>query len=774
VSATPSLALVESPRPDSWQAALEAALRAEFLVSPLILPAGSPLAPPECGVQGCPRSGETAPWGRFDTRLCGAHHQKWVKDGKPACDDWLAGQLPPRILRPIEGCSVAACARSVECAGLCGAHRSQWVQAGRPALDRFALSARPVASEEAGCRVAGCEFPCVPGGRAGLCDAHSKRFHTWRGNRAHLAEAERSIERYIAYLDVCGTHATLACLALPSAPVVALELRFVLQCRHDEGGGFIHCFRWGETVRRLNELGVRSLLDDDWHLRPGTSDATRVPAWMFYVNYARKVLLAFRGRWGLDDPWARDVWHIPGLPVDDQAMGRLRNLDWRPIRPVWLRELSKRWARHRLRAGTSTSHVNGVRLAVVRLIEFCELQGWPLDDPGCLTRELFDAFLDHVRFLEASAKQKHRVAYGVKQLLEDAHDLGWISLRHPRVYLRGELPTQRQWLPRALPAEVMVRLNDPRSLEPLMVSERAAVLVLMDCGLRATDTACLKLDAVISGSDGAPYLRYWNHKRRREAIVPISERAAQAIAAQRAWVRERYPADCEWLFPRFQANGLGRQPMGYSFIFATLRRWAEVLDLRDEHGEPVRPSPHAFRHTYATGLVNNDVDLFSVQSLLDHDSPEMTWRYARLSNETLRRKWEQGQQRINIRGELVPLDLDGELSDAAWAKEQIARAKQTLPNGYCGLPLQQTCPHPNACLTCPAFLTDQTFLPQHREQLARTEQLIEHGKQNGNQRLVEINEATRVNLVAIIERAEQLEREGHDHQQREEEGDGAA
>ena len=168
--------------------------------------------------------------------------------------------------------------------------------------------------------------------------------------------------------------------------------------------------------------------------------------------------------------------------------------------------------------------------------------------------------------------------------------------------------------------------------------------------------------------------------------------------------------------------------MGYSFIFATLRRWAEALDLRDEHGEPSRPSPHAFRHTYATGLVNNDVDLFSVQSLLDHDSPEMTWRYARLSNETLRRKWEQGQQRINIRGEVVPLDLDGELSDAAWAKEQIARAKQTLPNGYCGLPLQQTCPHPNACLTCPAFLTGQSFLPQHREQLGRTEQLIELGR----------------------------------------------
>ena len=132
------LALVEPERPDSWWAALAGAVRGEFLASPLVLPAGSPLAPSECGVEGCPRAGETTPWGRFDTRLCGAHHQKWVTDGKPACNDWLSGQLPPRILRPIERCSVVVCARSVECAGLCGAHRSHWVQAGRPALERFA------------------------------------------------------------------------------------------------------------------------------------------------------------------------------------------------------------------------------------------------------------------------------------------------------------------------------------------------------------------------------------------------------------------------------------------------------------------------------------------------------------------------------------------------------------------------------------------------------------------------------------------------------------
>ena len=98
----------------------------------------------------------------------------------------------------------------------------------------------------------------------------------------------------------------------------------------------------------------------------------------------------------------------------------------------------------------------------------------------------------------------------------------------------------------------------------------------------------------------------------------------------------------------------------------------------------------------------------------------------------------------------------GPLSDAAWAKENLARAKQTLPNGYCGLPLQQSCPHPNACLTCDHFLTTAEFLPQHRDQLVRTEELIAAAEGDGRRRLVEMNEPVRFNLVRIIDGLETI------------------
>jgi hypothetical protein len=140
----------------------------------------------------------------------------------------------------------------------------------------------------------------------------------------------------------------------------------------------------------------------------------------------------------------------------------------------------------------------------------------------------------------------------------------------------------------------------------------------------------------------------------------------------------------------------------------------------------------------------------------------MTARYATIKHQTLRREFDRYQDRINISGEVIHLDPDGPLSDAAWAKENLARAKQTLPNGYCGLPLQQTCPHPNACLTCPSFLTTAEFLPQHQEQLDRTDRLIAEAEADGRQRLVEMNTPIRLNLLQIIDGLQTLETEPHD------------
>ena len=82
----------------------------------------------------------------------------------------------------------------------------------------------------------------------------------------------------------------------------------------------------------------------------------------------------------------------------------------------------------------------------------------------------------------------------------------------------------------------------------------------------------------------------------------------------------------------------------------------------------------------------------------------MTAHYARLHDTTVRRHWE-AARKVDITGSTVHVDPEGPLADAAWAKQRLGRATQALPNGFCGLPVQQSCPHSNACLTCPMFIT---------------------------------------------------------------------
>ena len=92
----------------------------------------------------------------------------------------------------------------------------------------------------------------------------------------------------------------------------------------------------------------------------------------------------------------------------------------------------------------------------------------------------------------------------------------------------------------------------------------------------------------------------------------------------------------------------------------------------------------------------------------------------------------------------------GLLAQAQWAKTRYSIATQTLPNGYCGLPLQRSCPHANACLTWPVFLTGPEFLPELREQRHRTLTLIDVSRSNGHSRMLEMNQQVLTNLERMI------------------------
>jgi ferredoxin len=151
----------------------------------------------------------------------------------------------------------------------------------------------------------------------------------------------------------------------------------------------------------------------------------------------------------------------------------------------------------------------------------------------------------------------------------------------------------------------------------------------------------------------------------------------------------------------------------------------------------------------------------SCRKLLDHDSPLMTALYARLSDKTVREHWERARK-VNAEGQPVQISPDGPLSDAAWAKQQLSRATQALPNGYCQLPLVKTCPHANSCLTCPMFVTSGEFLPLHHAQRQATLQIISAAEAAGHARVAEMNRQVAGNLDKIITA---LEAEGPDEKE---------
>ena len=139
----------------------------------------------------------------------------------------------------------------------------------------------------------------------------------------------------------------------------------------------------------------------------------------------------------------------------------------------------------------------------------------------------------------------------------------------------------------------------------------------------------------------------------------------------------------------------------------------------------------------------------------------MTSYYAKITDQTVRRHWQEATK-VNINGERVSIDPEGPLAQAQWAKTRYAMSTQTLPNGYCGLPLQRTCPHANACLTCPVFLTGPEFLPELREQRRRTLTLIDVSQRAGQARMIEMNQQVLTNLNQMISEVEKTETEDTD------------
>src|SRR5260370_1080563 len=95
---------------------------------------------------------------------------------------------------------------------------------------------------------------------------------------------------------------------------------------------------------------------------------------------------------------------------------------------------------------------------------------------------------------------------------------------------------------------------------------------------------------------------------------------------------------------RPRPNVAGSPPLSDSSYRRMLGRWLATCEIRDEHGRPAHLTPHQWRHTFACRLINRDVPQEVVRVLLDHESHRMTSHYAKITDQTVRRRSEQATQ----------------------------------------------------------------------------------------------------------------------------------
>jgi tyrosine recombinase XerC len=195
--------------------------------------------------------------------------------------------------------------------------------------------------------------------------------------------------------------------------------------------------------------------------------------------------------------------------------------------------------------------------------------------------------------------------------------------------------------PRRLPVVLKARqveqlLAGPRPVDPAGLRDRAVLELLYATGIRVGELCGLRLGDVDLAADTVRVLG----KGAKQRVVPFGEPARVALldylaGGRSAMLPERgAPADREALF--FNRR---RKPMTQRDVRGMLERY------RAAAGAPAGTSPHTLRHSFATHLLEGGADLRAVQELLGHVALTTTQTYTHVSNERLRRVYEQAHPR---------------------------------------------------------------------------------------------------------------------------------
>ena len=275
----------------------------------------------------------------------------------------------------------------------------------------------------------------------------------------------------------------------------------------------------------------------------------------------------------------------------------------------------------RLERSLSDNSIQAYVRDVAKLKQFVDISNLEVS-PQRVTKEMIQDFLKYLGGLEMSAFSQSRMLSGIKSFYSFL-EYEEIITENPAEMI--DSPKLGRKLPDVLNIYEIEKLLDSIDLsKPEGGRNRAMLEVLYSSGLRVSELITLKLNQVYFDIG---FLRVLG-KGNKERLVPIGKSAMKFL---RIYIEEiRCHINVQqgyenYVFLNRRGRGLTRV-----MIFTIIKNLAKTVGIEK------KVSPHTFRHSFATHLVEGGADLRAVQEMLGHESITTTEIYTHLDREYLK------------------------------------------------------------------------------------------------------------------------------------------
>ncbi len=256
-----------------------------------------------------------------------------------------------------------------------------------------------------------------------------------------------------------------------------------------------------------------------------------------------------------------------------------------------------------------------------KFVQYLELNGLEIQ-PLQVQHSDLEGFIHWVNRLGLEASSQARLISGLRAfykflMVEDLLD------DDPTELLEG--PRLRRKMPEVLSVhEIRQMLAAVDLSEPQGLRNRAILETLYACGLRVSELVNLRISYLFLAAGFIKVLG----KNNKERLVPIGAEAVKYLGQYLEHVRvlqEIKPGQENIVFLNRRGARMSRVMVFYI-----------IKDLAAKAGIRKKISPHTFRHSFATHLVEGGADLKAVQDMLGHESITTTEIYTHLDTEYLK------------------------------------------------------------------------------------------------------------------------------------------